>query len=506
METSGTFGDRGLDRNGISVIPQGICARSNISQGIVRKMNVPASAVASGGGASHVVPQCIEAVICSALGVAPSAVTEDLAYQSISEWDSMGHVVLMQALEKAYATRIGGTLVSQLTSMRALRTFVGQLSGDPRAAPATAAASALPTIHRGLVGVCVDRSAITDIDPSGSVLRYRGYNVAELAARASYEETAFLLVHGRLPDRVELGAFSRALRLERALPAPVLALLASMSKAPPFLALQAAVAALGAFSRDDADIALIAQVPVMLGIFHGLRTGRAPLAPREDLGHTENLLYLLSGEVPDRLRSEALDEAFVLLADHGSSASTFTARVVTGTNAGIHAALSSAIAAFSGPLHGGAVNEVIAMAEEIGSPAAAAAFVQGRVERKEVVYGFGHRVYRTADPRSRPLHAIARRLCREGGDARILEILEAVAAALADYGRLGLDINVDFYASAVFEALRIPRDLFGPVFAAARMAGLVAHVREQRGNNVLIRPQLFYSGEPARTYPKYAAP
>ncbi|MFL6648247.1 MAG: citrate/2-methylcitrate synthase, partial [Sulfurifustaceae bacterium] len=171
-----------------------------------------------------------------------------------------------------------------------------------------------------------------------------------------------------------------------------------------------------------------------------------------------------------------------------------------------HAALASAIAAFSGPLHGGAVNEIIAMTEEIGSPEVAAAFVQARLERKEVVHGFGHRVYRTADPRSPVLRAIARRLCRETGNTRTLEILEAVATALADYGRLGLDINVDFYASAVFEALHIPRDLFGPVFAAARMAGLVAHLREQRGNNVLIRPRLLYTGEPARAYPDVTAP
>jgi citrate synthase len=444
-------------------------------------------------------------VICSALGIGPGAVTDDLAYQSIPQWDSMGHVMLMQALESAYATKLGSSLVSQLTSLGALRTFVAQLAGAPGAAPATAAGGA-PAVHRGLVGVHVDRSAITEIDPAGATLRYRGYNVAELAARASYDETAFLLVHGRLPGRLELAAFSRTLRSKRALPAPVIALLGSMPAAPPFIALQAAVAALGAFDAKDADLALIAQAPVVLGVFHGLRTGRAPLAPREDLGHAENLLYLLEGEVPDRARADALDKAFILLADHGSSASTFTARVVTSTNAACHAALAGALGAFSGPLHGGAVNEVIAMAEEIGSAGEAAAYVRRRLERKEVVYGFGHRVYRTADPRSTVLHAIARRLCRATGDERVLDILEAVAAALSDYRRLGLDVNVDFYASALFEALRIPRDLFGPVFAAARMAGLAAHVREQRDNNVLIRPQLLYDGAPGRLYSPAVSP
>jgi citrate synthase len=320
--------------------------------------------------------------------------------------------------------------------------------------------------------------------------------------RASYEETTSLLVHGRLPIRGELAAFSDALRLHRTLPAPIGALLLSMSEAPPFLVMQAAVATLGAFVQDDADadIAVIAQVPTILGSFHRLRIGAVPLGPRNELGHAANLLYMLRGGVPDRLEQEALDKTFILLADHSSSASTFTARITTSTNAGCHAALSSAIAAFSGPLHGGAVNEVIAMAEEIGSPQAAAAFVRSRLDRNEVLYGFGHRVYRTADPRGHLLRGAARRLCEARGNTRILDILEAVAAALADYSRLGLDINVDFYASAVFEALRIPRDLFGPVFAAARMAGLVAHIREQRDNNTLIRPQLLYVGPPARTY------
>ncbi len=421
----------------------------------------------------------------------------------------MGHVSLMLALEKAFSTTISRHLVPQLTSVSSLSAFVAQLSGAEaptpisarKAIPANQSKSA-PTVNRGLVGIYFDRSVITEIDPSGSALRYRGYSVDDLVDRASYEETTFLLVHGRLPGKEELAAFSDALRIHRTLPAPIDALLRSMSEAPPFLAMQAAVAALGAFVTDDADadIAVIAQVPTLLGNFHRLRIGAVPLVPRDELGHAANLLYMLSGRVPDRLAQEALDKTFILLADHSSSASTFTARITTSTNAGCHAALSSAIAAFSGPLHGGAVNEVIAMAEEIGSPQAAAAFVRSRLDRNEVLYGFGHRVYRTADPRGHLLRAAARRLCEARGNTRILDILEAVAAALADYSRLGLDINVDFYASAVFEALRIPRDLFGPVFAAARMAGLVAHIREQRDNNTLIRPQLLYVGPPARSY------
>lgn len=449
----------------------------------------------------------LESIISSALGIEPSKITETLAYQDIAEWDSMGHVMLMLAIEKAYATKISNKSVSQLTSVSALRTFVAQLHG------ATAAASvrrkfqveqnsSIPTVHRGLIGIYFDRSAITEIDPFGSDLRYRGYGIDELADQASYEETAFLLIYGGLPDGVELDTFSSRLRRHRELPTQVVALVGSMSEARPFLALQTALSALGAFAEDDvdADITLMAQVPTLLGTFHRLRSGVRPVTPRTDLGHAANLLYQIRGEAPDQLDAAAFDEALVLLADHSSSASTFAARIVTSTNAGIHAVLSSAIAAFSGPLHGGAVNEVITMAEQIGAPEAAAAFVRSRLDRNEIVYGFGHRIYRAADPRSHRLRSIAHQLCEARGDTRTIDILEAVAAALADYSRLGLDVNVDFYASAAFEALRIPRDMFGPVFAAARMAGLVAHLREQRSNNVLIRPQLLYDGAPARKY------
>jgi len=470
-------------------------------------MNASPHAAISSDDLQLAAPKSLESIISSALGIAPSKITETLAYQDIAEWDSMGHVTLMLAIEKAYATKINNRTVSQLTSVSALRSFVAQLHGATATAPvrrefATKQNNSAPTVHRGLVGIYFDRSAITEIDPLGSDLRYRGYSIDELADRANYEETAFLLIHGRLPDRVELDTFSSKLRRGRELPTPVVTLLGSMSTARPFVALQTALSALGAFAEDevDADITLMAQVPTLLGTFHRLRSGGRPVAASSDLGHAANLLLQIRGEVPAESDAAAFDEALILLADHSSSASTFAARIVAGTNAGIHAALSSAIAAFSGPLHGGAVNEVITMAEEIGAPEAAAAFVRSRLDRNEIVYGFGHRIYRAADPRSHRLRSIAHQLCEARGDTRSIDILEAVAVALADYSRLGVDVNVDFYASAAFEALRIPRDMFGPVFAAARIAGLIAHLREQRSNNVLIRPQLLYDGAPLRKY------
>jgi citrate synthase len=469
-------------------------------------MNASPAVAVTSNDSSLAELQSLESVIGSALGVAPNQITDDLAYQDIAEWDSMGHVALMLAIEKTYLTKIGNKDVSQLTTVSSLRNFVRQLCGSIAPSPVRddiqAKTPVLPAVHRGLVGICFDRSAITEIDPLGSELRYRGYNVDELAAHASYEETAFLLIHGKLPDRLELTGFSDKLRHQREIPSSVVALLGSMAAAPPFLALQTGLAALGAFSADeaDADIALIAQVPVLLGIFHRLRTGAHPLLSCKDLGHAANLLYQIRGEVPVQSHAAALDKVLVLLADHSSSASTFAARIVASTDAGLHAALSSAIAAFSGPLHGGAVDEVIAMAEQIGAAEAAATFVRDRLARNQIIYGFGHRVYKAADPRSRLLRSIAYQLCQGSANTRTIEILDAIAAVLADYSRLGQDINVDFYASAAFEALQIPRDLFGPVFAASRMAGLVAHVREQRRSNILIRPQLLYDGAPARRY------
>lgn len=450
----------------------------------------------------------LEAILHATLRIDPAIVTDDLSYQDIPEWDSLGHVRLMQGIENAYSVKLSSELITQLTSVRALRAFAGQVGARTAGAqefeiklisdsqnPPTA-------VSRGLVGVCFDRSAITDIDASGGMLRYRGYRVDELVERASYEEVTYLLIHGHLPERKALTRFAKALRHARALPPGLAPMIASMIRASPFLVLQTAVAALGALGSDraDSDIELVAQIPSVLGTFHRLRIGADPVDPLEGLGHAENLLHQLHGQLPAPPEARALDQALSLLADHSASASTFTARVVTSAKANAHAAISGAVGAFSGPLHGGAVDQVMAMVEQIGSPAAAADYVRERLARNEVIYGFGHRIYRGADPRSRLLRDITRGLGREGQSARTLDILEAIAAALSDYNRLGLDINVDFYASALFEALGIPRDLFGPVFAAARMAGLVAHVREQQRHNVLIRPQLLYSGPQARSY------
>lgn len=451
-------------------------------------------------------PPPLEEIVSSALGISSGTVTDNLAYRDIAEWDSLAHVRLMLKIKNTYDVEITSELVSNLTTVGSIRAFLDggaapeggsrQSSGDGDGTAASA------KVHRGLAGINFDRSAITNVDAAGNTLRYRGYSVDELATRSNFEETAYLLIRGHLPRADEMAAFARKLRASRPIPAPAAEVLSVLAGTPPFLALQAAVAALGAARSQDADpdITAVAQLPTLVGALHRLRSGKAPVEPDPGLGHAANLLAMIRGVPPDPEEAAALEEVLVILADHGSSASTFTARVAVSTNAGVHAALASAIGAFSGALHGGAVDRVIAMAEEIETPAAAARFVQRRLERKDVVYGFGHRVYRTADPRSRRLRFLARKLSANGGDKRILDVLEAIPPALREHASLGLDVNVDFYASAVFEALRLPRDLFGPVFFAARTAGLVAHCREQRANNVLIRPQLLYQGAAARAY------
>ncbi|MBR1217513.1 hypothetical protein JQ557_05915 [Bradyrhizobium sp. U87765 SZCCT0131] len=452
----------------------------------------------------------LESTIATALGVPAASITDDLAYRDIAEWDSLAHVRLMLEIEARYGVAITSDHVSELTSVGAIRAFLlNGLTLAPSPSPSVLRQlnssrqvdeTAPPPVHRGLAGIHFDRTAITHIDAGGNALRYRGYSVDELADRADFEQTAFLLIQGHLPRGEELAAFSAALRKARAIPASVERIVDALSDRPPFNALQAAVAALAETgpAAPDADLLAIAQFPTLLASYHRLRSGSQPLAPRPDLGHAANLLYLLQGRVPSDERAAALEATLVILADHSSSASTFAARIVTGTNASVHAALASAIGAFSGPLHGGAVDRVIAMAEEVGSAENAADFVNGRFARNEVVYGFGHRVYRTADPRSFRLRELAARLST--GNRRLLDILEAIPPALAHQARLGLDVNVDFYASAVFEALEIPRDLFGATFMAARIAGLVAHCREQRANNILIRPQLLYDGPAGRAY------
>jgi citrate synthase len=373
----------------------------------------------------------------------------------------------------------------------------------------TEAAEAIK-INRGLKGVYFDRSTCTFIDGRAGDLRYRGYSIHDLAEHSTFEETAALLLHGELPTKAALAQVSADLKAARTLPGAIYDIITSIKSAHPMDVLRTAVSALAAFDPDTADtsreatlrkgVRLTSQVPMIVAAHNHIRAGRKPIDPDPALGHAANLLWILRGEKPSEDAARLIDRDLVLHAEHGSNASSFTARVVVGTDANLHAAVTAAIAALSGPAHGGAAEDVMKMAQEIGDPARAANYVRDKRKAGEAVTGFGHRVYRAEDPRARHMRAGVEKLSKEMGEPRWYEILQAVVQAMSPYARHGVNVNVDFYSGVVYHLLGIPRDLFVPVFAIGRVPGWTVQVLEQLENNILIRPLTLYTGPEPRAY------
>ena len=365
-------------------------------------------------------------------------------------------------------------------------------------------------IHRGLKGVYFDRSKVCDIDGRAGELRYRGYSIHDLAQRSSFEETCYLLMQGELPTPPQLAAFDADLKDARRLPEEVLQIIGTIKVAHPMDVLRTAVSALSAFDPETADkspaatlrkgMRLTSQVPMIVAAHEHLRNGRAPVAPDPALGHAANFLYMLQGRRPSADTARLMDTDMILHAEHGANASTFTARVVAGTEADLHSAVTAAIAALSGPAHGGAAENVMHMAKEIGDASKAAAYVKAKRSNKEAVMGFGHRVYRAEDPRARHMRAGVEKLSQEMGQPQWYQILEALVEAMKPYSRHGVNVNVDFYAGVVYYLNGIKEDLFVPIFAIGRVPGWTVSVLEQMENNILIRPLTLYNGPEPRAY------
>jgi len=365
-------------------------------------------------------------------------------------------------------------------------------------------------IQRGLKGVYFDRSPCTFIDGKAGELRYRGYSIHDLAEHSSFEETAWLLLHGELPNKQQLAAFEADLKAARKLPAPVTDIIRAIKTAHPMDVLRTAASALAAFDPETADnsreatvrkaVRLTSQVPMIIAAHSRIRGGQEPVPADPALDHAANLLWMLTGKKPSVDAAQLIDRDLILHAEHGSNASSFAARVVIGTEANLHAAIVAAIAALSGPAHGGAAEDVMKMAEEIGDPSRAADYVKEKRKAGIAVTGFGHRVYRAEDPRARHMRAGVERLSKEMGEPKWYEILQAVVTAMAPYARHGVNVNVDFYSGVVYHLLGIKRDLFVPIFAIGRVPGWVVQVLEQLENNILLRPLTLYNGPEPRDY------
>jgi citrate synthase len=365
-------------------------------------------------------------------------------------------------------------------------------------------------IQRGLKGVYFDRSPCTFIDGKAGELRYRGYSIHDLAQHSTFEETAWLLLNGELPTKLQLASFDAELKTARNLPAPVFDIIRTIKSAHPMDVLRTAASALSAFDPETADnsreatlrkaVRLTSQVPIIVATHSRIRAGNEPVTADRTLTHAANLLWMLTGKKPSSDAAQLIDRDLILHAEHGSNASSFAARVVIGTEANLHAAITAAIAALSGPAHGGAAEDVMKMAQEIGDPSRAADYVKERRKAGIAVTGFGHRVYRAEDPRARHMRAGVERLSKQMGEPKWFEILQAVVTAMAPYARHGVNVNVDFYSGVVYHLLGIERDLFVPLFAIGRVPGWAVQAIEQLENNILLRPLTLYNGPDARAY------
>jgi citrate synthase len=361
---------------------------------------------------------------------------------------------------------------------------------------------------KGLEGVVAAQTRISDVDGRKGRLFYAGYDIADLAAHASFEETIHLLHHLELPTAAQLSETVDRLRAESALDPLLVELIASLAeRTGPMTALRTAVSAAAAVDPDDgrSDEAnlrkayrLMAKTPQIVATYQRLRTGSDAIEPRDDLGVAANFLYALTGKQPDPQVARDFDVVLVLYADHTLNASTFAGRVVSATLADMYAAATAAVATLQGPLHGGAIEAVREMLEEIGAPERAPDWVRRRLEAKRKVMGFGHRVYKTWDPRATVLRDIAERLGKQFGETRWFDTSVRVQETVMESKHLYP--NVDFYTASVYSALGLPPDLYTPLFATARMAGWTAHIREQYADNRLIRPDSEYVGPDPRPW------
>jgi citrate synthase len=358
---------------------------------------------------------------------------------------------------------------------------------------------------KGLEGVIANETRLGDVRGQEGQLIYCGYEINELAGKVSFEEVVYLLWNNRLPKLAELTELKQGLADERELPAQVIEFIKSTPRtALPIDVLRTAVSMLGLHDPgillDDTfaanqrrAISILAKVSVIVAYFHRARIGLDLPKIRKDLGEAAHFLYLLDGTEPSPKKVETLDVAYVLHAEHGMNASTFSARVTISTLTDIYSAMTAAIATLKGPLHGGANEGVIHMLQEIGDPKNVDAYVEKTLAEKKRIMGIGHRVYKVLDPRAPHLQRMAVELSRELGEPKWIAMSERIAALMRE--KKGLYANVDFYSATVYYSLGIPTDLFTPLFAISRTAGWTAHILEQLADNRLYRPLSQYVGE-----------
>jgi len=360
-------------------------------------------------------------------------------------------------------------------------------------------------LHRGLREVYIDRSKSSFIDGNIGKLLYRGYNIDDLAVHSNFEETAYLVMYGKLPTQAQLDEFDATLKAARLIPDEIVDIIKLTRNSHPMDVLRTAISALSAYDPDTEDnsteatlrkgLRLTAQAPTIVATHARVRDGKDLIAPDSNLNQAANFLNMLFGELPEQVDSDLIDKDFVLHAEHGINASSFGARVAASTVADLHCAVTTGVAVLKGPSHGGAAEEVMKMAQEIGTEENAENYVRERLDSGGRIMGFGHRVYRAIDPRSVHLQDDAKALGERKGEPKWFSILQNVIEAMEPYRRRGIYQNVDFFSGTIYYLLGIPDDLFISIFAMGRIPGWTAQVVEQFENNILLRPRLLYTGE-----------
>lgn len=362
-------------------------------------------------------------------------------------------------------------------------------------------------IDKGLEGVVALESSISSI--IDGVLTYRGYHIDDLANHSSFEEVAYLLWYGRLPKKAELDELKQKLDQYASIPPALQEQIKSYPRdAHPMAVLRTAVSSLGMYDQEANDqskeanlrkaIKLTAQIPIIITSFARLKNGLEPINPKPGLGFAANFLYMLTGEEPSDVARKAFDRALVLHADHELNASTFAARVTTGTLSDIYSAITTAIGTLKGPLHGGANERVMKMLKEIGTMDRIEEYIQGKLDRKEKIMGFGHRVYKNGDPRAKHLREMSRQLSEKKGEPLWYEMSVQIEKLVSS--RKSLKPNVDFYSASVYNYLGLDEEFFTPIFSMSRVVGWTAHVLEQYEDNRLIRPRAKYVGKQHQAY------
>lgn len=368
-----------------------------------------------------------------------------------------------------------------------------------------------PSYIPGLRDVVAAETRLSSVDGQRGELIIAGYPLEELAPNATFEQVVYLLWHDRLPDHTELANFRDELASRRAISTPTMNILraAAEKRVPVMDALRMAASTLSLTAEEDDDmdaaLTLVAAFPTIVAAYWRLLNGDEPVAPRDDLRHAANLLYMINGEAPDESNARALETYLNTVTDHGLNASTFTARVIVSTRSDMISAIVGALGALKGPLHGGAPGPALDMVFEIGTKANAEPYIRDMLARGERLMGFGHRVYRVRDPRADVLNAEAQRFFAEGEGKAFYDLVryvESVALRLLEEHKPGrnLQTNVEFYTALILHGIGLPTEMFSPMFACGRVAGWTAHCFEQREESQIIRPSSMYTGTKDRRW------